>query len=239
MDGEGHRLPYDCGQTSIIVLATIAAAVAAGLVISIVPAIKVVRRPGAGRVAQRWTTTQWSSGAWLLGAQAAVAVAAVAVAGLLAASARTMLAGRNYDASHVALMRVRPRLVKYSPERAQAFQRRVVRQLATVPSVESVSMVGIGTVLDGTSLGVALPQWTGEQRMRARYNEIGPQYFATLRTPVSSGREFDDRDSIQSPRVAVVNEAMAAQLWPDGRSLGATLLVKRTHHLVVIFAQDN
>jgi predicted permease len=238
MDDEGHPLHYDFGQTPIIVFATIAAAVAAGLVISIVPAITVVRRPGAGRVAQRWTTTRWSAGAWLLGAQAAVAVATVAVAGLLAASARTMLAGRNYDASHVALMRVRPRLVKYTPERAQRFQRELVQQLATVPSVESVSMVGIGTVLDGASIGVALPQWTGEQRVRARYNEIGPRYFATLRTPVLSGREFDDRDSVQSPRVAVVNQSMAARLWPDGTALGATLLVKGTRHVVVGVVKD-
>lgn len=63
-----------------------------------------MRRPAGIQLTQRSPTARWSSGAWRPGVQAAVAVAMVAVAALLAASARTMLAGRNYDASHVALI---------------------------------------------------------------------------------------------------------------------------------------
>ena len=124
MDDEGHPLYYDFSPSSAIVLATMVAAVVAGVLFSVVPAIRAVRRPSVRPASLRSTSVRWSTGRWLLGAQAAIAVAMVATAALLASSARVVLTGRNYETSHVALMRVRPRLVKYTPERAQRFQRR-------------------------------------------------------------------------------------------------------------------
>src|SRR5262249_15016183 len=85
------------------------------------------------------------------------------------------------------------------------------------PGVESVSMVGTGAVLGGGRAFVGLPGWAAEQRLRVNANEIGPSYFATLRTPLVSGREFDDRDAIAAPGVAVVNETLARRLWPGAR----------------------
>jgi len=238
VDDEGHPLQYGFSQTPAIVIATIGVALAAGVVFSLVPAIRIGRRPAGVQLAERAPTSRWSSAAWLLGAQAAVAVAMVAVAALLAASARTMLAGRNFDASHVALIRVRPRLVKYSPERAQRFQRELVRRLEAVPGVESVSMVGIGSVLGGSSIGVALPAWDADRRMTAGYNEVGPRYFETLQTPLLAGREFDEHDSIESPRVALVNETLAARLWPNLGALGATIVVGSVPRRVVGVVKD-
>jgi hypothetical protein len=53
-----------------------------------------------------------------------------------------------------------------------------------------------------------------------------------------AGREFDDRDSLQSPRVAFVNETLARRLWPDGRAIGAPILVKNTPHQIVGVVKD-
>lgn len=238
MDDEGHRLYYDFGLTPAIVVTTIAAAIIAGCLFSVVPAMRVVARRKVGAPAARSSAARWSSGRWLLAGQAAAAVALVAVAALLAASARLMASGRNYDATHVALMRVRPRLVKYSPERAQRFQREVVRRLDALPSVESVTMVGVGSILGGGAADVAPPEWTDGQRLRAGFNEIGPRYFATLRTPLVAGREFDDRDSMHAPPVAVVNETLARSLWPGRSALGAAVLVNGAPHAVVGVVRD-
>ena len=221
VDDEGHSLYYDFSQSNGTVLVTLIAAVVAGTVFSIMPALRSVRNPAASKTA----SARWSTARWLLAAQAAVAVAMLATAALLAFSARTVLEGRNYESAHVALMRVRPRLLKYTPDRAQRFQHDAIEQLRAVPSVQSVSMVGIGTVLGGASTQAGLPGWPSTQRLTVGYNEVGPAYFATLRTPVLSGREFDDRDTVRSPPVAVVGEALAARLWPDGGALGSTVVV--------------
>jgi predicted permease len=174
----------------------------------------------------------------LLAAQAAAAVVLVSLATLLAANARTLLTRPNVDSAHVALLRVRPRLLKYPPARAQRFQRDVVRQLSVLPSVESVSMVGVGAVLGGSSIAVALPDWTPDRTVRVNYNEIGPRYFATLGTPLTAGREFDDRDTQSAPAVAMVNETLAARLWAEGRAVGSTLVVRKQPHQIVGVVRD-
>jgi putative ABC transport system permease protein len=237
MDDEGHPMLYDFSLTPGVVLTGIAASVIAGCLFSVVPAFKAVRRDVADLKA-RTATVRGSSGSWLLGAQAAVAVALIAVTGLLASSARRMIAGTHFEASHVALMRLRPRLLKYPPEAAQRFQRQVVSRLAAVPGVESVSMVGIGAVLGGGRAVVALPGWTSDQQVRSDYNEIGSRYFETLRTAVVSGREFDDHDTRSSPPVAIVNETLARKLWPNGSAIGETILIRNVPHQVVGVVSD-
>ena len=238
IDTEGHPLHFDFSLSPAVALTAIAASVMAGCLFTIIPAVKVVRKRGIAEVRERTGTARWSTGSWLLVAQTSVAVALVAVSGLLAASARLMLAGANFDTAHVALMRVRPRLVQYPPARAQEFQRQVVRRLEALPGVESVSMVGTGVVLAGGSARVGLPGWGAEQRIRAGYNEIGPRYFETLKTPVLTGREFDRRDTVHSPRVAIVGEALARRLWPQEGPIGATLLINSAPHQVVGLVKD-
>ncbi len=238
MDDEGHPLYYGFSQSSRIVAATMMTAVGAGVLFSILPAIRVVRRPGLRTAQGRSASVRWSTARWLLGAQAAIAVALLATAALLAAGARLVLAGRNYDTSHVALMRVRPRLIKYAPDRAQRFQHAVIQQLRALPSVESVSMVGIGSILGGGSATAGLAGWPKSQQLTVQYNEIGPAYFATLRTPLLRGREFDDGDTVQSPAVAIVNDTLARRFWPDGHAIGSTILVGGTARQVVGVVAD-
>jgi putative ABC transport system permease protein len=238
MDDEGHPLYYDFSPSTAVLVATAIAALAAGVLFSLVPAVRAVRQPAGRAASVRTTSAQWSTGRWLLGAQAAVAVAMMATAALLASSAREVLAGRNYETSHVALIRLRPRLLKYTPDRAQQFQRQVIRQLLALPSVESASMVGVGTVLSGGSANASLPAWPAGQHLAVGYNEVGPAYFATIRTPILAGREFDDRDTIHSAPVAIVNQTMASRLWPDGRVIGSTVIVENRPRDVVGVVAD-
>jgi predicted permease len=43
----------------------------------------------------------------------------------------------------------------------------------------------------------------------SRFNEVGPDYFRTLRIPLVAGREFTRADAMGTPKVAIVNEAFA------------------------------
>jgi predicted permease len=65
-----------------------------------------------------------------------------------------------------------------------------------------------------------------DERPEAEYNEVGPGYFATLGIPVLAGREFTRADNDTAPRVAVVNQAMAAQYWRGRDPVGSRLQVK-------------
>jgi putative ABC transport system permease protein len=52
----------------------------------------------------------------------------------------------------------------------------------------------------------------------AGYMAVLPGFFETMRVPLSSGRDFDERDGNQAPQVAIVNETMARHYWPGDRS---------------------
>ncbi len=57
----------------------------------------------------------------------------------------------------------------------------------------------------------------------ARQVEIDPDYFATLRLPITLGRTFVEEES--GGLVTVLNESLAARLWPGRSPLGQTLYV--------------
>jgi predicted permease len=54
----------------------------------------------------------------------------------------------------------------------------------------------------------------------AGVNAVAGPFFSTLQMPIVRGRELRDSDGRATPQVAVVNETMAARLWPAGDALG-------------------
>jgi predicted permease len=236
---EGHPLLYNFTPEARVLVAVLAVSVAAGFLAGVVPAIHTIRANTAeGMKRQASTIGGARAGRWLAGAQVGVAVTLAAVAGVLAASARAMVAGVEYDSSHVALMRLRPRMLNYSLAQAQQFVRTVMDRLEAAPGVESASMAGNGAPLIGRDAKAVLPGWNQAQAIECGYIEIGPRYFETLRTRVLRGREFDRRDTIRSQPVAMVSESLALRLWPPGDVIGATLIVNGQPRQVVGVVKD-
>jgi predicted permease len=54
-------------------------------------------------------------------------------------------------------------------------------------------------------------------------NDVGPDYFATLETPLLSGREFRDSDNASNPKVAIVNATFVRRFLPGRNPLGLHL----------------
>jgi putative ABC transport system permease protein len=52
-----------------------------------------------------------------------------------------------------------------------------------------------------------------------------PGYFDVLQIPVLRGRAFTDRDDAAGARVAIINQALARQFWPQGEPLGERLIL--------------
>ena len=242
MDEEGHPIYYNFTVQPAVLAAVLAVSIAAGFFFGLIPAFRSSRGGPAESLKGHASTLAARSqlSGWLVGTQASVAVALLAVAGLLLASTRMLMRGISFEPSHVALMRLRPGLLRYPPKRAQQFVHAVIRQLESLPGVESASMIGTGAVLLGGDADVALPEWPDKkgQAVVANYADVGPRYSATLRTPILRGREFDDRDTVDSPRVAIVNRTLAHRLWPHGNALGEIVLVRGQACRVVGLAED-
>jgi len=64
------------------------------------------------------------------------------------------------------------------------------------------------------------PDGIAGQRPTTEVYGITPAYFDTLGIPVRHGRAFAPTDTADQPRVAIVNDALARAVFPDGRALG-------------------
>lgn len=49
---------------------------------------------------------------------------------------------------------------------------------------------------------------------------VTPGYFETMGVNFLGGRDFDERDSLNKPLVAIVNETMVRKFFPDGKAVG-------------------
>jgi predicted permease len=66
------------------------------------------------------------------------------------------------------------------------------------------------------------------------YSQVDPGFFATAGIGILRGRNFNDRDLPDSPRVAVVNQAMARRFWPGQNPLGRTIQRVDAEDLLVV-----
>src|SRR5450755_346974 len=61
------------------------------------------------------------------------------------------------------------------------------------------------------------------QEQRARLNFVSPEYFPILQIPLLSGRVWDQAEIKRGARMAVINETLAKQYFPDGNALGHSI----------------
>jgi predicted permease len=60
----------------------------------------------------------------------------------------------------------------------------------------------------------------GEEFINVDMRMVGGQYFQAMEIPLMAGRWFDVQDTREKPRVAVIDERMARELWPDEDPIG-------------------
>jgi len=117
-----------------------------------------------------------------------------------------------------------PGLQGYDQPRAEAFFRELLRRARTLPGVESASLaysIPLGIYNDSSRVypeGQTPPP--SERVPGAGLNCISPDYFTTLEMHMLQGRAFTDADTATSQPVAIVNQTMAARLWPHRDAVG-------------------
>jgi len=109
------------------------------------------------------------------------------------------------------------------PERRVAFRELLLERVRALPGVTGaadtsiVPVRGFGWQNDVVVGGKESDTFVLE-------SNISPGYFRTTGTPILLGRDFDERDNQQSPKVAIVNEEMAKKLF-GGDALGKTFQI--------------
>jgi predicted permease len=122
----------------------------------------------------------------------------------------------------------------FDPSRAEQLYRTLSDRLTGLPGVQRVSisatapfgMVSLGRAVQRAGVHVGKddkPASAAEGlAYSSRFNSIGADYFATMGIPILRGRAFTLAEATDSkaPAVAIIDEALAKKLWPDGDALG-------------------
>jgi putative ABC transport system permease protein len=117
------------------------------------------------------------------------------------------------------------------PEERSARVERLRDAAATTPGVRSVSVSARRLLTGGgwfsnnriaVGDGPLLPE---DRRKRVWRNATTPGWFETMGIRLLNGRDFNDRDRVGSPHVAIVNEAFARRYLPGQPPIGQTLRV--------------
>jgi macrolide transport system ATP-binding/permease protein len=131
----------------------------------------------------------------------------------------------------------------YDIPRAKGFQNDLIDRVRALPGVESaafarVTPLGYGSY-SATPIAVDGYQPPLEEQPEIDYNQVGPDYFATLGIPLLTGREFTRADDENAPLVAIVNRTMKARYWGDQDPIGRRLKVKDKWAQVIGVAADS
>jgi predicted permease len=108
-----------------------------------------------------------------------------------------------------------------------------VERLASHPGIEGVSLA-LTTPFGGLRMANDIFFETGEPgaergRMNLDMNVVGPGYFEAMGIGLVRGRTFTWQDREGAPGVTVVNEALAARLWPGANPIGRRLWFWNPH----------
>ncbi len=130
----------------------------------------------------------------------------------------------GFRADHILLFQLSPPRTRYSDAQMIALYRQLEEKLAAIPGVRSASMSNIAIIGDGHSGSTFHVSGSppDAQEVRVQTNSVGADFFATMGIPILQGRGFNSSDTTTSPKVAVVNRALARQFFPGENPIGKT-----------------
>lgn len=244
------RLPVSLGVQAGTTTATVAGGVAFGVVAALLfalgPALRQSRADGLADLKHQLGDEAPTRRRWLryplVTTQIALSLCLLVAAGLLVRFARDGTAVEiGVDADDTLLVDADAALAGYDEARGLALFGAVLPRLQAMPDVEAAGVgvtVPFGTVRLGASVrragtrpapGERPSTPAAGQSFAVTSNAVTGGYMAAMGLRLLRGRSFSDTEALVSggPQVAIVDEALARKLWPDGDALGQSIHTER------------
>ncbi len=228
--------------SSVILGATTAICIGAALAFSLGPALKLSRadvltdlKQTAGDDSSSPRPAWWRPRHPLVVTQISLSLALLVVAGLfLRMTTGAMSVDHGFRADNTVVAEVDATLGNLEESQGLDLFRATQERLAALPGVKSASVAAIvpyGFISTGRAVRRdgpkpapdAKPATAAEGRAYdGRWNSVGADYFSVMGLAVKQGRAFSVAEAAApgAPRVAIIDEILARQLWPDGDAVG-------------------
>src|SRR5258708_6928361 len=98
--------------------------------------------------------------------------------------------------------------LKYPAQRRAEMRREILRRIRSLPGVEQAAATSIVPISgNGWNDRFEFAGANPSGKFLSNFSGVTTGYFRTLGTPLLAGRDFNERDTPNSPKVAVVNES--------------------------------
>jgi putative ABC transport system permease protein len=145
---------------------------------------------------------------------------------MLRTTIRLLNVDLGFDARGVVMGSITLRQNRYPDASARAaVLERMTTRLAAMPGMESVGLTTAWPAQQGQAQALEARDGSAPSQARAAVHGVSAGYFDTLRIPLRAGRPFDQRDRLGSQPVAIVSQALARGLWPDGEAVGRRVTI--------------
>jgi predicted permease len=237
----------DVGVDSRVLLFTVLLSVGSGILFGLAPALRVSRLDLNSTLKDASRGSAGTSAVWghgnnvrrlLVVSELALSVVLLIGAGLLIRSfARLRNVSPGFNAQNVLTFDLTMTGKKYGDKQAILnTYRQLWDRLEHVPGVNAsggVTSLPLSQAYAWTPITVeARTPLPGEKFLNADERVVGGHYFAAMGIPLRRGRFFNEQDDVSKPRVVLVDEYMAEQVWPGQDPVGKRI------HIVELKSDD-
>ena len=244
-------ITLDLDLDATVLSFSVVVSLAAGLFLGLIPALQ-ASRPDVVTALKNESTGGGHAGPvrWrnaLVIAQVAISLVLLVGAGLFLRSfQRIQAVDPGFGSDPAAILSVMVPTTRFNAVQGRQYTHRLLAEFGQLPGVEAVGLIDnlhLNSLSTNTTSvnadGVEPPPGRRAHSVDRATVDIG--FFETVGIPIVEGRNFTEDDRPDTPRVAIINEALARQFWPDGDAVGQMLTAPDPDdpsHLVVGVAAD-
>jgi putative ABC transport system permease protein len=209
-------------------------AIAAGSLVSLTPALQLVRTAPAevltaesGRSSGSRSTRRVHQ--LIVAFQVAVAVVVAGSATMLTVTTLRLLeVEKGFDASNVLNARFTLPLTKYDGTTSLEFFDTLLQRARALPSVVDATLSNQPPpgVFSRSTFAIAGRPAEGSRLPTMFYSSVGSNYLTTMDGRLVRGRWLNDAAPVSAPREVVINETLARRYFTDADPLGARVQVQ-------------
>ncbi len=224
---QGDSLSLDLSPDRTVLAFTIALATLTCLLFGLAPAWRAtgiaaagaMRGQGRGLVGNR---ERFGLRQVLVVSQVALSLVLLVGALLFSGSLRKLLAvDAGFRRDGILIANLDFRRLPIPETRRTLFKQDLLAKLRALPEVEGAAEVDILPLSGASSTNNVWIEGTdGSRKLESKFTSMSPGYLKTMGMPLLAGRDFDNHDSVSSPRVAIVNQSFARKLGLGDNPVG-------------------
>ncbi len=217
--GQGDP-PFSAHLNGTLLAFAFAAAVVVSLLFTLAPAFQMLKPNLVESLKQRSagnTGGRLGFRRVIVGVQVGLSLLLLVCAGLFVQTLSNLEnVNVGFATDHLITFGVDPQMAGYSAAATGLLDQRILQSVQALPGVASAGATSDPELAgSGTSINISVQGYVPHQGedMDVELPRVTPDYFATLKVPLLTGREFNAQDKLKSQPVAVVNEMFADRFF--------------------------